>query len=88
MRASMSVPAAFAPVEIDGRLLVDGGLVDNLPVDVVRGMGADIVITVNIGTPLLPREERLDSRHWHADAEHPHLQRCARFDCVAEGGRC
>jgi NTE family protein len=57
MRASMSVPAAFAPVEIDGRLLVDGGLVNNLPVDLVRAMGADIVIAVNIGTPLLPREE-------------------------------
>ncbi len=57
MRASMSVPAAFAPVEIDGRLLVDGGLVNNLPVDVVRAMGADIVIAVNIGTPLLPREQ-------------------------------
>jgi NTE family protein len=57
MRASMSVPAAFAPVEIGGKLLVDGGLVDNLPVDVVRKMGADIVIAVNIGTPLLPREE-------------------------------
>ena len=57
MRASMSVPAAFAPVEIGGRLLVDGGLVNNLPVDVVRRMGADIVIAVNIGTPLLPRGE-------------------------------
>ena len=57
MRASMSVPAVFAPVDIGGRLLVDGGLVDNLPVDVVRQMGADIVIAVNIGTPLLPREE-------------------------------
>ena len=55
MRASMSVPAAFAPVEIGGRLLVDGGLVDNLPVDVVRRMGADIVIAVNIGTPLAGR---------------------------------
>ncbi len=57
MRASMSVPAAFAPVEIGGRMLVDGGLVDNLPVDVMRKMGADIVIAVNIGSPLLPREE-------------------------------
>jgi NTE family protein len=57
MRASMSVPAAFAPVEIGGRLLVDGGLVNNLPVDLVRSMGADIVIAVNIGTPLLPRDE-------------------------------
>jgi len=57
MRASMSVPAAFAPVEIGGRMLVDGGLVDNLPVDVMRKMGADIVIAVNIGSPLLRREE-------------------------------
>lgn len=52
MQASMSVPGAFAPVVMGGRMLVDGGLVDNLPVDVVRSMGADIVIAVNIGTPL------------------------------------
>ena len=57
MRASMRVPAAFAPVEIGGRMLVEGGLVDNLPIDVVRKMGADIVIAVNIGSPLLAREE-------------------------------
>ena len=57
MRASMSVPAAIAPAEIDGTLYVDGGLTDNLPVDVARAMGADIVIAVNLGTPLLKREE-------------------------------
>lgn len=57
MRASMSVPGAFAPVEIQGRLLVDGGLVDNLPVQLARKLGAEIVIAVNIGTPLLKREE-------------------------------
>lgn len=57
MRASMSVPAAVDPVEIDGRLLVDGGLTNNLPVDVARAMGADIVIAVNLGTPLMKREE-------------------------------
>ncbi|RLC20266.1 MAG: patatin [Deltaproteobacteria bacterium] len=56
MRASMSVPAIFAPVEIDGKLLVDGGLSNNLPIDVVRTMGADIVIAVDISTPLLARE--------------------------------
>lgn len=38
MRASMSVPAAFAPIRVDGRLMVDGGIVDNVPVDVVREM--------------------------------------------------
>jgi NTE family protein len=55
MRASMSVPGAFAPVERDGRLLVDGGLVRNLPIDVARRLGADVVIAVNLGTPLLKR---------------------------------
>ena len=57
MRASMSVPGAIAPADIDGALYVDGGLTDNLPVDVARSMGADIVIAVNLGTPLLKREE-------------------------------
>jgi NTE family protein len=57
MRASMSVPGAIAPAEYDGRILVDGGLTDNLPVGVARAMGADIVIAVNLGTPLLKREQ-------------------------------
>ena len=56
MRASMSVPGAIAPAEIGGQLLVDGGLTNNLPVDVARAMGADIVIAVNLGTPLASRE--------------------------------
>jgi len=57
MRASMSVPGMFAPIEIDDRILGDGGLTNNLPVDVVRAMGADVVIAVNIGTPLMTREQ-------------------------------
>jgi NTE family protein len=57
MRASMSVPGAIAPAELEGKLLVDGGLTNNLPVDVARAMGADIVIAVNLGTPLMKREE-------------------------------
>lgn len=56
MRASMSVPAAIEPVRLEGRLLVDGGLTNNLPVDVARAMGADIVIAVNLGTPLAQPE--------------------------------
>ncbi len=50
MRASMAVPGAFTPVEIDGRLLVDGGVVNNLPVDVIKAMGVDIVIAVDVGS--------------------------------------
>jgi NTE family protein len=50
MRASMAVPGAFTPVEIDGHLLVDGGIVNNLPVDVAKAMGADIIIAVDVGS--------------------------------------
>ena len=57
MRASMSVPSIFSPVEIDGRLLVDGGVSNNLPVNVARDMGADIIIAVDISTPLKKRGE-------------------------------
>jgi len=57
MRASMSIPTAFAPREIDGRLLVDGGIVDNLPIELVRRMGADVIIAVDISTPPLGRDE-------------------------------
>ena len=57
VRASMAIPAVVDPVELDGRLLVDGGLARNLPVDVARAMGADVIIAVNIGTPLRTRKE-------------------------------
>lgn len=56
LRASMSVPGVFSPLEVEGRILGDGGLVNNLPVDVARRMGADVIIAVNIGTPLAGRE--------------------------------
>ena len=55
IRASMSIPGAFSPVQIDGRILVDGGLVRNLPVDVVREMGADVVIAVDLTPPRFMR---------------------------------
>lgn len=56
MRASMSVPGAVAPAEFGGMMLVDGMLTSNLPVEAARAMGADIIIAVNVGTPLLKRE--------------------------------
>ena len=56
VRASMSIPGIFVPMEIDGRMLVDGGIANNLPVNVARGMGADVLIVVDIGTPLRTRE--------------------------------
>lgn len=49
MRASMAVPGVFAPVKMDSMILVDGGVINNFPVDVMRGRGADIVIGVDVG---------------------------------------
>jgi NTE family protein len=60
IRASMSVPGVFAPVRIDGRLLVDGGLVGNLAVDVMQEMGVDVIIAVDVEFPLYGPDE-LDS---------------------------
>lgn len=57
MRASMSVPGAFDPVSMGDALLVDGGIVNNLPADVARAMGADIVIAVDVSAPPLPKED-------------------------------
>ncbi len=56
LRASMSIPAVIAPIEIDGRLLVDGGIAMNLPVDVAHDMGADTIIAVDVSSPLLERK--------------------------------
>ncbi len=60
VRASMSVPGAFQPIRIDDRLLVDGGVVDNVPIDVARDLGAERLIVVDVGGGLRP-EEALDS---------------------------
>jgi NTE family protein len=57
MRASMAIPGAVAPVELNGRLLVDGGIANNLPIDVVRQLCGDVIIAVNIGTQPLKRDE-------------------------------
>lgn len=56
-RASMSVPGFFAPVEIDGRVLVDGGVTNNFPVDIALGMGVDVLIAVKLDVPLRPRDK-------------------------------
>lgn len=57
LRASLSAPGIFAPVERDGRLLVDGGVADNLPVGVMREMQVDRLIVVDVGNPLADREQ-------------------------------
>ncbi len=50
LRATMAVPGLFAPIELDGQRLVDGGLLNNLPVDVTRQLGADVVIAVDVAS--------------------------------------
>jgi NTE family protein len=57
VRASMSIPVAFPPVEWRGRRLVDGLVVDNLPTDVAREFGAAVVVAVDIGSPPLKPED-------------------------------
>ena len=57
VRASMSIPGVYAPVELDGRLLVDGGVANNLPVSVARDMGADVIIAVDITDPLMDSDD-------------------------------
>ncbi len=57
MRATMSIPTVFSPVEYGDYLLIDGGISNNLPVDVARNMGAEFVIAVNVGHPQPKKEE-------------------------------
>jgi len=57
IRASMSVPAAFAPIRYQGHLLVDGGIVDNVPIDEARKLGGVHLIVVNVGQPLASEDE-------------------------------
>lgn len=56
-RASMSVPGVFSPVEVDGKLLVDGGIANNLPVDITKQMGADRLIVVELYADLKKRDD-------------------------------
>lgn len=51
VRASMAIPGIFTPVEINGRMLADGGMVQNIPVETVRAMDADVVIAVELRLP-------------------------------------
>ncbi|HTC53595.1 MAG TPA: patatin-like phospholipase family protein [Steroidobacteraceae bacterium] len=56
MRASLSAPGLFEPVEREGKVLGDGGLADNLPIDVARAMNVDVLIVVDVGAPLFTRD--------------------------------
>jgi NTE family protein len=55
LRASAAIPGLFAPVNMNGQMLVDGGLVDNLPITVAKSLRADVIIAVDLGEPLAKR---------------------------------
>ncbi|QYJ86592.1 patatin-like phospholipase family protein [Shewanella mesophila] len=57
MQASATVPGALQPAVYDGKLVVDGGIANNMPIDVVKEMGADIIIAVDIGSSLVKRDQ-------------------------------
>ncbi|MCF0177496.1 MAG: patatin-like phospholipase family protein [Bacteroidales bacterium] len=61
IRASMSIPGLFAPVRLDNMVLVDGGILNNIPVDVCRDMGADIIISVMVGAEVYTDSSKLQS---------------------------
>ena len=61
VRASMSIPGVYAPVELDDRLLVDGGVANNLPVSVARELGAEVIIAVDITDPLTETDDLRDA---------------------------
>lgn len=57
IRASMALPGMFSPISIGDRMLVDGGVVNNLPIEVLKDMDVDVIIAVDIGLPLREREQ-------------------------------
>ena len=60
MRATMAIPSVFTPVNIDGNLLIDGGVLNNFPVDHVQDMGANILIGVNVGAEPFTAEDEVN----------------------------
>lgn len=71
VRASIALPALFTPVVVEGRMLVDGGLVNPVPVSLARAMGADVVIAVDLNTDLLGRHLRAPPEKLEADEASP-----------------
>lgn len=61
VQASMTIPGVVAPMELDGQLLVDGGVVNNLPISVAKQLGVDSVIAVSIDLPLLNKEQMMSA---------------------------
>ncbi len=78
LAASSAVPVVFDPLEYDGKLLADGGVVDNVPIDAARELGADRIIAVNVGGGF-SLEERPEGRIEYANRIY-HIMRMALYD--------
>lgn len=78
VRASIAMPGLFTPAEYDGRLLVDGALVNPVPVSLCRSMGADIVIAVDLGADLVGRALRREELNAVQTSSDGFLQRVRR----------
>lgn len=85
VRASMSVPGVFAPVRVDGRLLVDGGIVDNVPVDEARKLGAQRLIVSRVGSPLLTEDQLSTPLAVSQQITHVLMQRAVQMQIDALG---
>jgi len=72
VRASVSLPAIFTVVKWEGRYLVDGGLVNPVPVSVLRGMGADFIIAVNVVPDMRDRVNKVDKEQIE-DSKEPNI---------------
>ncbi len=68
MRATMSLPLIFPPTEVNGQVLIDGGTMDNVPADIVKAMGADRVIAINVGDLSDPE-----------GVSYTHARRCGKY---------
>jgi NTE family protein len=73
MRASMAIPLVFKPVKMNGMRLVDGGVLNNLPVDVARDMGADFVIAVDLTVNKSSSSLRLDAKKYQQNCEDAYI---------------
>lgn len=88
VRASMSIPGVFTPVELDGMLLVDGGITDPVPVEAVRALGAEFVLAVDLfaNTAVTEQQANIDAEKLRQLSQRPAqlLQALLRFSAKEE----
>ena len=85
LRATMSIPGLFAPVKVKGRWLVDGGLVDPVPVGVARALETDVVIAVDLNSGVVSRTKRMrQNRRAAKKTDHPQAYKSELFEKLSD----